>query len=313
MLTPGRNWSAGSEYRFGFNGKEKVDEISGSGKHFDFGERGYDPRIGQWWSIDPKFALQPGWSSYKFGLNNPIIFIDPEGETEFYFNGKWIGTDGVDNNLVAKVTDLKVKRAIIKSTKQGLNNETQSINKAAEFKNGMLLLNKDVLSYSNKMLKLSLTEKGQVGEFGNTMAKDGDNYTPTGEISYDEGGSTTIPLRGDVSLHSHPTRMFKTDAGIDYYSSASEPSMDEPGRPQDESAFKNFETNIIVGKNGDVVKRKDPNTQRTYFDESGRYSAIIVFDKNTNKVGTIGGGEADKMIEGDRGSLGKKFDKKQSP
>lgn len=42
--------------------------------------------------------------------------------------------------------------------------------------------------------------------------------------------------------------MFKTDAGIDYYSSASEPSMDEPGRPQDESAFKNFETNIIVGK-----------------------------------------------------------------
>ncbi|MBK6730661.1 MAG: hypothetical protein IPG60_06720 [Bacteroidetes bacterium] len=27
MLTPGRNWSTGSEYRFGFNGQEQDDEI----------------------------------------------------------------------------------------------------------------------------------------------------------------------------------------------------------------------------------------------------------------------------------------------
>ena len=31
MLTPGRNWSAGSEYRFGFNGQEQVDEVYGNG------------------------------------------------------------------------------------------------------------------------------------------------------------------------------------------------------------------------------------------------------------------------------------------
>ncbi|MBK7108188.1 MAG: hypothetical protein WAU21_08600 [Chitinophagales bacterium] len=34
MLTPGRNWSAGSEYRFGFNGKESDSEMNGDGNAF---------------------------------------------------------------------------------------------------------------------------------------------------------------------------------------------------------------------------------------------------------------------------------------
>ncbi|MBK8683162.1 MAG: hypothetical protein IPN31_14900 [Bacteroidetes bacterium] len=34
MLTPGRNWSAGSEYRFGFNGKESDAETYGEGNTF---------------------------------------------------------------------------------------------------------------------------------------------------------------------------------------------------------------------------------------------------------------------------------------
>jgi RHS repeat-associated protein len=198
------------------------DEIKGVGNSVNYLFRMHDPRLGRWLSPDPKFALQPNWSPYKFGLNNPIIFVDPEGKTEFYSNGKWIGTDGVDNNLVAKVTDRKVRRAIIKSTIQGLNYEAQSINAAAESKNGMFLMNKDVLNYSNYMLKLSLTPYGQVGEYGNTMSKNGNST----------------------------------------------------------------------------------------FDENGRYPAINVFDKNSNKVGTITAEEADKMIQGERGSLGKIFGKK---
>ncbi|MFZ1609471.1 MAG: hypothetical protein WAT52_00270 [Chitinophagales bacterium] len=34
MLTPGRDWSAGSEYRFGFNGKESDAETYGEGNTF---------------------------------------------------------------------------------------------------------------------------------------------------------------------------------------------------------------------------------------------------------------------------------------
>jgi RHS repeat-associated protein len=82
-LLPGRNYSSDS-YRFGFNGKEKVDDLLGSsGSSYDFGDRFHDPRIGRWLSLDPKAKAQAGWSPYKFGLNNPILFVDPDGQIEF--------------------------------------------------------------------------------------------------------------------------------------------------------------------------------------------------------------------------------------
>ena len=72
-----------SGYRFGFQGQEKDDEIKGNGNSLNFGARIYDPRIGRWASVDPKFKLQPGWSTYKSFLDNPIVYVDPAGETEY--------------------------------------------------------------------------------------------------------------------------------------------------------------------------------------------------------------------------------------
>lgn len=50
MTMPGRSYSSGDGYRFGFNGWEKDDEIKGSGNHLSFGDYGYDPRTGRRWS-----------------------------------------------------------------------------------------------------------------------------------------------------------------------------------------------------------------------------------------------------------------------
>lgn len=82
MEMPGRNGNSG-DYRYGFNGMEKDNEVKGNGNHLDFGARGYDPRLGRWLSTDPKYYLQPGWSPYKAFLDNPLIYVDPEGETEY--------------------------------------------------------------------------------------------------------------------------------------------------------------------------------------------------------------------------------------
>lgn len=106
-------------YRFGFNGKENDNEIKGDGNSIDFGARIYDSRLGRWMSVDPKYYVQPGWSPYKFALNNPMIYVDPIGETEFYFHGKWIGTDGKDNGIIGIVESKDVKREIVKATKAG--------------------------------------------------------------------------------------------------------------------------------------------------------------------------------------------------
>jgi hypothetical protein len=45
---PGRQFSAGTGYRYGFNGKENDGETKGEGNSYDFGDRIYDPRIGRW-------------------------------------------------------------------------------------------------------------------------------------------------------------------------------------------------------------------------------------------------------------------------
>jgi RHS repeat-associated protein len=81
-LVPNRHGSSTS-YRYGFNGKEKDDEVKGEGNSYDFGARIYDSRIGRWLSPDPKFSLQPNWSPYKAFFDNPNLYIDPDGKTEW--------------------------------------------------------------------------------------------------------------------------------------------------------------------------------------------------------------------------------------
>lgn len=61
------------------NGKEKDDEIVGSGNSYNFGERQYDPRLGRWMSIDPLFKKYPSLSPYNYAVNSPIFVIDPDG------------------------------------------------------------------------------------------------------------------------------------------------------------------------------------------------------------------------------------------
>lgn len=75
----GRTFSS-DKYRFGFNGKEKDDEIQGDGNACDFGSRIYDSRLGRWLSLDPEMSKYPAISPYAFSLNSPLMFNDPDGK-----------------------------------------------------------------------------------------------------------------------------------------------------------------------------------------------------------------------------------------
>lgn len=79
MLVPGRHGSS-NDYRYGFQGWEKDDEIIGSGNHLSFGDYGYDPRTGRRWNIDPLTKKYPDLTPYHFTGNNPIRFVDFDGE-----------------------------------------------------------------------------------------------------------------------------------------------------------------------------------------------------------------------------------------
>jgi RHS repeat-associated protein len=71
-----------STYTYGFNGKEKDNEVSGEGDSYDYGARMYDPRIGKFFSVDPKSRQFSYYSPYHFAGNSPILNIDLDGLEE---------------------------------------------------------------------------------------------------------------------------------------------------------------------------------------------------------------------------------------
>lgn len=64
---------------FAFNGMERDDEIRGTGNHYDFGARIYDPRLGRWLGMDALRSLYPAITPYAFAGDCPIFAKDPDG------------------------------------------------------------------------------------------------------------------------------------------------------------------------------------------------------------------------------------------
>ncbi len=59
--------------------KELDNEATQNLNLYYFGARYYDAAVGQWLSVDPKAKKYPMWSPYNYGLDNPLRFIDPNG------------------------------------------------------------------------------------------------------------------------------------------------------------------------------------------------------------------------------------------
>ncbi|MEP1035101.1 DUF6443 domain-containing protein [Ekhidna sp.] len=63
---------------FKYNGKE-YDENT---QWYDYGARMYQADLGRWFSVDPLGEKFMDMTTYKYGMNNPILFIDPDGRSE---------------------------------------------------------------------------------------------------------------------------------------------------------------------------------------------------------------------------------------
>ncbi|MBE2256598.1 MAG: hypothetical protein IAE65_10405, partial [Ignavibacteria bacterium] len=62
-----------------FTGKQRDNET----EYDYFGARYYDSRIGRWTSIDPLYNLDLNYSPFAYVSNNPLYFIDPNGQFKY--------------------------------------------------------------------------------------------------------------------------------------------------------------------------------------------------------------------------------------
>ena len=141
----GRGFSSGN-YRYGFNGMEKDNELKGSGNSYDFGARLLDVRLGRWLAVDPLAGKYPEYSDFIYTGNSPILFIDK--------NGKVIGNPNHPDAI-------KLKTALIKTTKgQTLWNQMENSKRAM---NIMIAHEGDGADEATKNINKYLTEIGAAG------------------------------------------------------------------------------------------------------------------------------------------------------
>jgi RHS repeat-associated protein len=81
-----------------FSGKE-LDEETG---YSYFGARYYDPNISIWLSVDPLSDKYPMFSPYVYCVNNPLKYIDNNGDSVWLFSTHLPGSD--PDGILSKAT-----------------------------------------------------------------------------------------------------------------------------------------------------------------------------------------------------------------
>lgn len=82
-----------NDNKYLFNGKELQEEID----WYDYGARMYDPAIARWHTLDNLAEEYISWSPYQYVMNNPLKFVDPDG------NGAKITITGNQITITATV------------------------------------------------------------------------------------------------------------------------------------------------------------------------------------------------------------------
>jgi len=291
-----RTYTAPSnDYKYGFNGQEKDDEVSGEGNSYTAEFWQYDPRLGRRFNVDPVVKLS--FSVYSTFRDNPIIFIDPQGNTDYYnTDGIWIGSNGVTDGDKKMVNSSDVVKAITKASKKGNVYVTEIPNASLTELPSKTVATAIVNTYSASLLPTPTDIEGgrhETATFINADGKSSGILHGTDILDENDVQNKYVVVHvegpivpkdfqsGQVSIHTHPTNIPETIndgvANKQYvFSDAGKPSAN------DLNTFKGFTTNIIIGKSGEIKSEKVSDFQR---DASGNIISSYTYTKIVDNRG----------------------------
>ena len=212
----------------GYTGHEHLDEFG----LINMNGRMYDPMLGR--MLSPDIVVQQtdytqSYNRYSYCFNNPLRFTDPTGwvSGDFYWKGKCIGSDGIDDGKVYLLRDgidpelsyrqLKEARKFIK--KNSGNTEAFAKNSVA-YDTSIAIEGSE--SVRKQMLDIVSQDDGSGGspqdkpennrEYGGYITKDGEviqvSPGPLGTLTTENASAEiTMPNESDgcSTFHGHPS------------------------------------------------------------------------------------------------------------
>ena len=108
--------------RFRYNSKEEQSSlypasVRNAVSYIDYGARQYDPVVGRWFAQDPLSEKYYSISPYTFCANNPVRFVDPDGEAIGTLSGAILGA--IFGGVNAYIKGENVKKGIVSGSISG--------------------------------------------------------------------------------------------------------------------------------------------------------------------------------------------------
>jgi RHS repeat-associated protein len=270
MLVPNRHDNSG-EYRYGFQGQEKDDEVKGEGNSLNYTFRMHDPRVGRFLSRDLLSSEFPWNSPYAFSENRVIDGFELEGLEVNLFNEDKdpmlykIANRNDDKSAIhvyahggqKSINDGRVAKHV---TKLSTTDEIERV----------ILESKENEQYKNKSKDKPVIVVLHSCRTGRNITKDGKliEKSIAAKLSKKDNTIVVAPDERDVTVDYTiytkaigPYVYTNTDENGNY--TKFEPGVDEKGHKIPDSERTNTPGNWIIYKNGKEVGRMPNNKPPT--------------------------------------------------